>query len=64
MSIQIIETFIQLRQLTNNYDEIKTRMQEMDAKNNKEFSEIYEILTQLLSKPKDIKRVKIGYKNK
>jgi len=38
------------------------RIQQIEQKNNKEFSEIYEVLTQLLSKPKEDKRVQIGYK--
>lgn len=62
MSVQIIETFVQLRQLANDYDEIMNTIQKIEAKNNKQFSEIYEVLTQLLSKPKETKRIKIGYK--
>lgn len=62
MSVQIIETFVELRKLSNNYEEIMSKIQQIETKNNKEFSEIYEVLTQLLSKPKDHKRVKIGYK--
>ena len=62
MSIQIIETFVQLRKLANDYDEIMNTIQKIEAKNNKQFSEIYDALTQLLSKPKEKKRTKIGYK--
>lgn len=62
MSVQIIETFVQLRKIANNYEEIKQKFQQMESQNNNQFSEIYEALQQLLSKPKEQPRTKIGYK--
>jgi hypothetical protein len=62
MSIQIIETFVQLRKLANNYEEIMQKIQQMESQYNHQFSEIYEALQQLLSKPKENPRPKIGYK--
>lgn len=62
MSVQIIETFIQLRKLANNYEEIMKKINQMESQNNEQFSEIYEVLQQLLEKPKEETRTKIGYK--
>lgn len=62
MSVQIIETFIQLRKLANNYEEIMKKINQMESQNNEQFSEIYEVLQQLLEKPKEEPRTKIGYK--
>ena len=62
MSVQIIETFVQLRKLANNYDEIMTKINQMEARNNEQFSEIYEVLQRLLSKPEQQPRKQIGYK--
>ena len=62
MSVQIIETFIQLRKLANNYEEILKKINQMESQNNEQFSEIYEVLQQLLEKPKEEPRTKIGYK--
>lgn len=62
MSVQIIETFIQLRKLANNYEEIMKKINQMESQNNEQFSEIYEVLQQLLEKPKEEPRIKIGYK--
>lgn len=62
MSVQIIETFVQLRKLANNYDEIMTKINQMEARNNEQFSEIYEVLQRLLSKPEEQPRKQIGYK--
>jgi phage regulator Rha-like protein len=62
MSVQIIETFIQLRKLANNYEEIMKKINQMESQNNEQFSEIYDVLQQLLEKPKDEPRTKIGYK--
>ncbi|MBK5208261.1 MAG: ORF6N domain-containing protein [Flavobacteriaceae bacterium] len=62
MSVQIIETFIQLRKLANNYEEIMNKINQMESQNNEQFSEIYQVLQQLLEKPKEEPRIKIGYK--
>ncbi len=62
MSVQIIETFVQLRKLANNYEEIMNKIHQMESQNNKQFSEIYEVLQRLLSKPEEKPRPKIGYK--
>jgi len=62
MSVQIIETFVQLRKLANNYDEIMSKINQMESRNNEQFSEIYEVLQRLLSKPEEKPRLKIGYK--
>jgi sensor histidine kinase YesM len=62
MSVQIIETFIQLRKLANNYEEIMKKINQMESQNNEQFSEVYEVLQQLLEKPEEEPRTKIGYK--
>ena len=62
MSVQIIETFIQLRKLANNYEEIMNKINQMESQNNEQFSEIYQVLQQLLENPKEKPRIKIGYK--
>lgn len=62
MSVQIIETFVQLRKLANNYEEIMKKINQMESQNNEQFSEIYQILQQLLEKPTEQPRQKIGYK--
>ncbi|HEX9825289.1 MAG TPA: ORF6N domain-containing protein [Flavobacteriaceae bacterium] len=62
MSVQIIETFVQLRKLANNYEEIMHKIEQMESQYNHQFSEIYQALQQLLSKPKETPRPRIGYK--
>lgn len=62
MSVQIIETFVQLRKLANNYEEIMNKIQQMESSYNEQFSEIYEVLQRLLSKPEEKPRTQIGYK--
>ncbi len=56
MSVHIIETFVQLRKLANNYEEIMIKIQEMESKYRVQFGEIYEVLQQLLEKPKEKER--------
>lgn len=56
MSVQIIETFVQLRKIANNYEEIMDKIQQMESQYNNQFSEIYQVLQQLLSKPEEAPR--------
>jgi ORF6N domain-containing protein len=62
MSVQIIETFVQLRKLANDYEEIMNKIHQMESQNNKQFGEIYEALQRLMSKPEEKSRKQIGYK--
>jgi len=62
MNVAIVRTFVQLRKLANNYEELIAKMQEMELNYNEQFSEIYQVLQQLLSKPEEKPRTKIGYK--
>ena len=62
MSIHIIETFVQLRKLANNYDEILSKIHQMESKHQDQFGEIYEILQRLLEQPEEEPRKKIGFK--
>jgi len=63
MSVHIIETFVQLRKLAKNYDEIMSKIHQMDSKYQDQFGEIYEILQKILEQPKEEPRKKIGFKN-
>jgi len=62
MNVAIVRTFVQLRKLANNYEELIAKMQEMELNYNEQFSEIYQVLQQLLSKPEEELRKQIGYK--
>jgi len=61
MSLQIIDTFVQLRKLATNYEELLNKIQQIELQYNNQFGEIYEVLQKLLEKPKETKRTKIGY---
>jgi len=63
MSVQIIETFVELRKLANNYEEILNKIEKMESQYNEQFSEIYSVIKQLIAEPEDKQRPKIGYKN-
>ncbi len=52
MSVHIIETFVQLRKMANNYAGLMQKIQKMELQNNEQFQEIYKVLQHLLSKPK------------
>ena len=61
MNIQIIKTFVQLRRIANNYEGLMDKIQQMESQTNEQFSEIYEVLQRLLSKPEEKPRKEIGY---
>ena len=62
ISIHIIETFVQLRKLANNYDEILRKIHQIESKYQDQFGEIYEILQRLLEHPSKEPRKKLGFK--
>ena len=62
ISIHIIETFVQLRKMSNNYEEIRIKLEKMNSQYKEEFGEIYRILHRLFEKPKEKPRQRIGYK--
>ncbi|PHQ57553.1 MAG: DNA-binding protein [Lutibacter sp.] len=62
MSLQIIDTFVQLRKSANNYEELLIKIQQIESKNNNQFAEIYEVLQKLVETPKAKPRTKIGFK--
>jgi len=62
MSVHIIESFVQLRKMANNYSDLMEKIQQMELHNNEHFQEIYKVLQHLLSQPKLKSRPHIGYK--
>lgn len=64
MSIQIIDTFVQLRKLSNSNEEIMHKIKQIESQYNEQFSEIYAVLQKLLESPDNnpLPRTKIGYK--
>ncbi len=64
MSIHIIEIFVQLCKLTNNYDDVLSKIQQTKTKYQDQFGEIYEILPRLIEKPKEEPRKKMILRSK
>ena len=62
VNISIMRAFVLMRQMIINYEEILKRIEELEESTDAQFSEIYQALTQLLSKQeKDKERRPIGY---
>lgn len=62
MNILIIRTFVTLRKMALNYQEIMEKLETMESGNDKKFKEIYAALNHLLSPPNP-SRKRIGYKS-
>ncbi|WP_198944496.1 ORF6N domain-containing protein [Robiginitalea sediminis] len=62
VNIQIIKTFVELRKLANNYQEIMKKIEKMESQYSQQFQEIYQVLQRLIEKPKDPPRKPVGYK--
>lgn len=62
MNVAIVRTFVQLRKLANNYEEIMNKVRQMESQYNHQFAEIYQALHQLMSKPEEKPRKQIGYR--
>jgi uncharacterized protein Yka (UPF0111/DUF47 family) len=62
VNISIMRAFVLMRQMVIGYDELLKRIEELEESTDVQFSEIYQALTQLLSKPDPKPRKPIGYR--
>lgn len=62
VNISIMRAFVALRQMVIGYDELLKRIEELEESTDTQFSEVYQALTQLLSKPEPKPRRPIGYR--
>lgn len=62
VNISIMRAFVALRQMITGYQELLKRIEELEESTDAQFSEIYQALTQLLSKPEPKPRKPIGYR--
>ena len=64
MNIAIMRAFVLMRQMVIGYEELHQRIAKLEIETNAQFSEIYQALTELLSKKRfeDAPRRPIGYK--
>ena len=62
VNISIMRAFVLMRQMVIGYDELLKRIEELAESTDAQFSEIYQALTQLLSKPDPKPRKPIGYR--
>lgn len=62
VNIPIMRAFVSLRQMVIGYDELLKRIEELEESTDAQFNEVYQALTQLLSKPEPKPRRPIGYR--
>jgi len=60
VNIQIMRTFIKLRQLLASHDELKTKIEDMEQKYDQRFQVVFDAIRQLLETEKTPKQ-KIGF---
>lgn len=62
VNISIMRAFVLIRQMSIGYEELLKRIEELEQSTDAQFSEVYQALTQLLSKPEPKPRKPIGYR--
>lgn len=62
VNISIMRAFVLMRQMSIGYEELLKRIEELEQSTDSQFSEVYQALTQLLSKPEPKPRKPIGYR--
>ncbi|MES0488361.1 MAG: ORF6N domain-containing protein [Leptospirales bacterium] len=60
VNIEIMRAFIKLRQYLVDYEELKSKLQEVETKSDEQFSIVFEVIEQLLNTEKHPRR-KIGF---
>jgi hypothetical protein len=63
VNIQIVRTFIKLREMLSNYKEVKEKIEEMEKKYDQRFKVVFDTLKQLLTEEEKPKN-KIGFAKK
>ncbi len=63
VNIQIVRTFIKLREMLSNYKEVREKIESMEKKYDKHFKIVFDTLKQLLVEEEKPKR-KIGFSQK
>ncbi|MCK9351288.1 MAG: ORF6N domain-containing protein [Candidatus Paceibacterota bacterium] len=63
VNIQIVRTFIKLREMLSNYKEVKEKIEAMEKKYDQRFKVVFDTLKQLLTEEEKPKR-KIGFSQK
>ena len=62
VNISSMRAFVLMRQMSIGYEELLKRIEELEQSTDAQFSEVYQALTQLLSKPQPKPRKPIGYR--
>ena len=62
VNISIMRAFVLMRQMSIGYEELLKRIEELEQSTDAQFCEVYQALTQLLSKPDPKPRKPIGYR--
>jgi len=60
-SIQIVRTFIRLRELLATHRELARKLEQMEKKYDSQFKAIFEVIEQLMESPEDPERKPIGF---
>ena len=60
VNIQIIKTFVKLRQILATHDDLRKKIEDMEAKYDKQFQVVFEAIKQLISEEKKPQK-KIGF---
>lgn len=63
VNIQIMRTFVQLRNMLMTYDALRKKIESMERKYDKQFKAVFDVLRQLLKEEEEPKR-KIGFTEK
>ncbi|MFH1352128.1 MAG: ORF6N domain-containing protein [bacterium] len=61
VNIQIIKTFIRMRQMMLSYKELKEKIEKMESKYDKQFRIVFQALKQLLEPPPPKQKGKVGF---
>ncbi|MGL4851949.1 MAG: ORF6N domain-containing protein [Phocaeicola sp.] len=61
VNIAIMRTFVAIRQMVIGYDELLQRIEALEISSDAQFNEIYQALTQIMSKPEPAPRRRIGF---
>ena len=60
-SLQIVRTFVRLREILAAHAELARRLEELERKNERQFSQVFTVLRELIAEPPGPERQRIGF---
>jgi hypothetical protein len=61
VSLQVVRTFVRLREILASHAELSRRLDELEKRHDRQFTQVFAVLRDLLARPDDLEPKRIGF---